>query len=59
MVDPFETLSEVGSFFEKIHKVSKNKVQGCSTQKKTIIDTTVNKPVDVVKNHEKTTFLTR
>ena len=29
--DPWDTLSEVALFFEKMHKVFKNKVQGCST----------------------------
>ena len=29
--DPWETLSKVALFFEKIHKVFKNKAQGCST----------------------------
>ena len=29
--DPKDTLSEVALFFEKIHKVFKNKAQGCST----------------------------
>ena len=29
--DPKDTLSEVALFFEKMHKVFKNKVQGCST----------------------------
>ena len=28
---PYETLSEVDLFFEKMHKVSKNKAQRCST----------------------------
>ena len=29
--DPKDTLSDVALFFEKIHKVFKNKAQGCST----------------------------
>ena len=29
--DPYDTLSEVALFFEKMHKVFKNKAQGCST----------------------------
>ena len=29
--DPYGTLSEVALFFEKMHKVFKNKAQGCST----------------------------
>ena len=29
--DPWDTLSEVALFFEKMHKVFKNKAQGCST----------------------------
>ena len=29
--DPMNTLPEVALFFEKIHKIVKNKVQGCST----------------------------
>ena len=29
--DPWDTLSEVALFFEKMHKVFKNKTQGCST----------------------------
>ena len=29
--DPWDTLSEVTLFFEKMHKVFKNKAQGCST----------------------------
>ena len=29
--DPQDTLSEVALFFEKMHKVFKNKAQGCST----------------------------
>ena len=30
-LDPLDTLSEVALFFEKMHKVFKNKAQGCST----------------------------
>ena len=29
--DPQDTLSEIALFFEKMHKVFKNKAQGCST----------------------------
>ena len=29
--DPQDTLSKVALFFEKMHKVFKNKAQGCST----------------------------
>ena len=29
--DPWDTLSEVALFFEKMHKAFKNKAQGCST----------------------------
>ena len=29
--DPWDNLSEVALFFEKMHKVFKNKAQGCST----------------------------
>ena len=28
--DPWDTLSEVALFFEKMHKIFKNKAQGCS-----------------------------
>ena len=29
--DPYDTLSKIALFFEKMHKVFKNKAQGCST----------------------------
>ena len=29
--DPYDTLSKVALFFEKMHKVFKNKAQRCST----------------------------
>ena len=29
--DPYDTLSTVANFFEKMHKVFKTKAQGCST----------------------------
>ena len=29
--DPYDTLSKVALFFENMHKVFKNKAQGCST----------------------------
>ena len=29
--DPQDTLSEIALFFEKMHKVFKNKAHGCST----------------------------
>ena len=29
--DPWDALSEVALFFEKMHKIFKNKAQGCST----------------------------
>ena len=34
--DPWDTFSEVALFFEKMHKVFKNKAQGCSTPLKMI-----------------------
>ena len=33
--DLYDTLSKVALFFEKMHKVFKNKAQGCSTPLKT------------------------
>ena len=29
--DPYDTLSKIALFFEKMHKVFKSKAQGCST----------------------------
>ena len=34
--DPWDTLSKTSLFFEKMHKIFKNKAQGCSTPLKVI-----------------------